>query len=99
MVHLRVWSTWSPHSFTAGMLISSTNTVSFLPPTGPYVRPWRFSTQPCSQQAHHTPPAYPSLHPCSCALSCAQLTAGKESVLLDSFSPQHLPALTEHDLV
>mmetsp|Transcript_29254 Transcript_29254/g.72342 ORF Transcript_29254/g.72342 Transcript_29254/m.72342 type:complete len:287 (+) Transcript_29254:1995-2855(+) len=36
--------TWSPQSFICGMEMSSTNTSSFLPPGGPKVRPWRFST-------------------------------------------------------
>mmetsp|Transcript_23991 Transcript_23991/g.78017 ORF Transcript_23991/g.78017 Transcript_23991/m.78017 type:complete len:200 (+) Transcript_23991:5674-6273(+) len=38
--------TWSPQSFITGMLMSSTKTAIFLPPGGPYVRPWRFSTAP-----------------------------------------------------
>lgn len=39
---------WSPHSFTNGMLRSSMKTVICLPPGGPYVRPCRFSTLPCT---------------------------------------------------
>jgi len=36
--------TWSPHSLITGMLMSSTNTVSFLPAGGPYVVPILLST-------------------------------------------------------
>jgi len=36
--------TWSPHSLITGMLMSSTNTVIFLPAGGPYVVPMRLST-------------------------------------------------------
>lgn len=41
-----VWPnlTWSPHSLMMGMLMSSTNTVIFLPAGGPYVVPIRLST-------------------------------------------------------
>ncbi len=38
--------TWSPQSLMVGMLMSSTNTTMLLPPGGPKVRPWRFSTAP-----------------------------------------------------
>ena len=40
---------WSPHSLRAGMARSSTNRVSLRPAGGPYVRPWRLSTQPCAE--------------------------------------------------
>jgi len=36
--------TWSPHSFTIGMLMSSMNTVIFFPAGGPYVVPTLLST-------------------------------------------------------
>lgn len=38
--------TWSPHTFTLGMLTSSTKTTILFPPGGPKVRPCRFSTEP-----------------------------------------------------
>lgn len=38
--------TWSPQLLIIGMLISSTNTVIFLPAGGPYVVPIRLSTSP-----------------------------------------------------
>jgi hypothetical protein len=38
--------TWSPQTFTLGMLTSSTNTTILFPPAGPKVRPCRFSTEP-----------------------------------------------------
>mmetsp|Transcript_11983 Transcript_11983/g.37931 ORF Transcript_11983/g.37931 Transcript_11983/m.37931 type:complete len:214 (-) Transcript_11983:471-1112(-) len=38
--------TWSPHSLMLGIEMSSTNTAICLPPGGPKVRPWRFSTEP-----------------------------------------------------
>ena len=38
--------TWSPQLLMIGMLMSSTNTVIFLPAGGPYVVPIRLSTRP-----------------------------------------------------
>ncbi len=37
--------TWSPHSFIAGMEMSSMKMNIFFPPGGPYVLPCRFSTE------------------------------------------------------
>lgn len=41
--------TWSPQSLYAGMEMSSMKTIIFFPPGGPKVRPWRFSTDPSTE--------------------------------------------------